>query len=266
VWGGYVHSSFIQLVETKMNGVQEYTSAGGMLTELTVPYSRPYTYSSANGWSSHRDFLYYYQSTHWVTDLVEGPNRQPWYQITDELWSGFIYYVPAGHLRPFTAEELAPISPNVPPNEKRIEISINRQELTAYEGDDVVFQAVISSGVDAPRTDRKLPTKTPLGIHFIESKMPSKHMGIGRRTDTLGDRALPGVPWTAFFAEGGYAIHGTYWHNNFGIKMSRGCINMRNEDAKWLFRWTTPVWDLESVADRSGWEARRRGTRVDVVE
>ena len=50
-------------------------------------------------------------------------------------------------------------------------------------------------------------------------------MGINRLTDTLDDNALPGVPWTMFFAEGGYAIHGTYWHNNFGVKMSRGSMS-----------------------------------------
>jgi lipoprotein-anchoring transpeptidase ErfK/SrfK len=53
---------------------------------------------------------------------------------------------------------------------------------------------------------------------------------------------LVGVPWTIFFHElsTGYAIHGTYWHNNFGWPMSHGCVNLRNADAKWLFRWSTP--------------------------
>ncbi|NIV94533.1 L,D-transpeptidase family protein, partial [candidate division KSB1 bacterium] len=43
-----------------------------------------------------------------------------------------------------------------------------------------------------------------------------------------------------FFVETGVALHGTYWHNNFGWPMSRGCVNLRTEDAKWLFRWTVP--------------------------
>jgi lipoprotein-anchoring transpeptidase ErfK/SrfK len=163
-------------------------------------------------------------------------------------------------------EELSPIATDVPDSEKRIEISIFLQELTAYEGDEVVLQTTISSGVDVPRRDKKLPTQTPTGIFFIESKTPSKNMGFSRLTDTLDDDALPGVPWTMFFAEGGYAIHGTYWHNNFGVKMSRGCINMRNEDAKWLFRWANPVWDPQAVVDTSNWKIIRRGTRVDIIE
>ena len=96
--------------------------------------------------------------------------------------------------------------------------------------------------------------------------MPSKHMGETRLTDDLGDPSLPGVPWTMFFAEGGYALHGAYWHSNFGAQMSRGCINLSMEDSLWLFRWTTPVWRPEEVVDLSGWEVRGRGTRVDVVE
>jgi hypothetical protein len=90
-------------------------------------------------------------------------------------------------------------------------------------------------------------------------------MGTSRLTDSLGDRALPGVPWTAFFAEGGYAIHGTYWHNNFGLPMSRGCINMRNSEAKWLWRWVNPAWDPE-VHSSADWEVRGLGTPVIVTE
>jgi lipoprotein-anchoring transpeptidase ErfK/SrfK len=48
---------------------------------------------------------------------------------------------------------------------------------------------------------------------------------------------LPGVPHTMFFYSG-YAIHGTYWHNNFGTPMSHGCINLTKADAAWLYSWT----------------------------
>ena len=48
---------------------------------------------------------------------------------------------------------------------------------------------------------------------------------------------LPNVPWTMYFY-GGYAIHGTYWHNNFGTPMSHGCVNMKIPEAKWLYNWT----------------------------
>jgi len=40
---------------------------------------------------------------------------------------------------------------------------------------------------------------------------------------------------------------------------------MSIEDSRWLFRWTTPVFNLEDVTDPGGWEVRGQGTRVDVV-
>ncbi len=50
-----------------------------------------------------------------------------------------------------------------------------------------------------------------------------------------------------FFHEAGYAFHGTYWHDNLGTPMSRGCVNMRIEDAKWLFRWVRPIHELNRI-------------------
>jgi lipoprotein-anchoring transpeptidase ErfK/SrfK len=43
------------------------------------------------------------------------------------------------------------------------------------------------------------------------------------------------------FIGDGVAIHSTYWHNNFGEPMSRGCVNASPEDSKWIFRWTEPI-------------------------
>ena len=54
-------------------------------------------------------------------------------------------------------------------------------------------------------------------------------------------------------------VYGAYWHDNFGYRMSAGCVNLRPKDAKWLYRWTTPVLDVGE------WHHYERGTRVDVV-
>jgi hypothetical protein len=40
---------------------------------------------------------------------------------------------------------------------------------------------------------------------------------------------------------GGYALHGTYWHNNFGQPMSHGCVNLETGNAQKLFEWAGPV-------------------------
>ncbi len=149
----------------------------------------------------------------------------------------------------------------MPPEKKRIEVSLARQEATAYEYDQVVFHTKISSGLPDNRKPEPgyIPTQTPVGEYRVQSKMPSKHMGDGRVTADIYAYELPGVPWTSFFVpETGVAFHGTYWHTNYGMMMSHGCINMKPEEARWVFRWCTPVTD-EKTIEKTGY-----GTQVIV--
>lgn len=262
VWGGYVHSAYLQLVETHFNRYLQSVPESGQLCEVTVPYTEAHIYNRWDGWKS----LYhlYYETTHWVTDIIEGPDNQPWYQITSELDKYLSYYVPALHLRPIPDDEISPLSPDVPAGNKRIEVNLGRQLLTAFEGNTNVYQARISSGIPSAEP---IPegTGTTRGKFNISSKSPSKHMGALRASGAPGEYSLPGVPWTSFFIyEYGVAFHGTFWHNNFGIPMSHGCVNMKNQDAKWLFRWTTPQWEVP-VIDRSAWDRRGFGTLVEVI-
>jgi hypothetical protein len=46
---------------------------------------------------------------------------------------------------------------------------------------------------------------------------------------------LPGVPWCSFFTGTGVAIHGTYWHNDYGRPRSHGCVNLPSMDAKFIY-------------------------------
>jgi hypothetical protein len=255
--GGYVHSALVQPVGIQFNEVLDGLPEGGRLSRLTVPSSQPYTFSSQNGWLREERYLLYFDSNHWLTDIVEGPDGEAWYQIT-EAWEQVQYYVAAKHLEPFADEELTPISPDVPAGEKHMEVSLAKQSLTAYEGNEIILKTSISSGVRDSSNNSGLPTETPTGTFNVNSKLSAKYMGASRLTDNLGDKFLPGVPWTAFFAEGGYAIHGAYWHNNFGAPMSRGCINVPPKKAQWLYRWMTPT------ADADEWEARGFGTRLVV--
>ena len=258
VWGGYLHSSHTQPVEYRLNPVLSYIPNKKQLAEVSVPFTKSMTYNSKDGWKPL--YTLYYQSTHWITDVTDGPDGEPWYKIVDEVDGKYIYYAPAAHFRPITAEELAPISPEIDQWTKHIEVSISTQTLTAYEGQKVVMKTNISSGMLTSSTLWKISTKTPSGTHNIESKMPSKHMGNGFMTDDPDAYELPGVPWCCFFVmDIGVAIHGTYWHTNFGNPMSHGCVNMRSEEAKWIYRWTIP---LATIDER---EKRGYGNVVKVI-
>ena len=122
-----------------------------------------------------------------------------------------------------------PVKPPVSGGKGRwIDVNLSKQRLTAYQGNTPVFSALISGGL--PRTP------TVVGRFKVNTKLTSTRMR-GPGYD------LPNVPYTMYFYRG-YAIHGTYWHNNFGRPMSHGCVNMRTSDAAWLFNWAsigTPV-------------------------
>jgi lipoprotein-anchoring transpeptidase ErfK/SrfK len=182
--------------------------------------------------------------------------------LTDERLQ-IHYYVPAAHIRPIFAADLAPIHTDVPAEEKRVIISISQQRLTAFEGNQVVLQASISSGLPDDgefESEKDVPTDTPIGSFRVVNKFPARHMGNGYITNDPEAYELPGVPWNMFFHESGYALHGTYWHNNFGTRMSHGCVNLRSEHAQWLFRWSEPRYQPGK------WYTAGRGTLVQVVE
>ncbi len=258
VWRGYIHSAHIQVVGYKLNPTVIALPKNGLLAEVTVPFTQAYTPQKTVDWTPV--YRLYYESQHWIVDIITGPDGNTWYLLKDELL-GAKYAVPAAHLRPVPADDIIPVSPDVPPDKKRIEVSISRQILTAYEYDSVIFQTKVSTGMPSiDKTKFKIPTDTPIGTFHIESKMPSKHMGDGNLTADLNAYELPGVPWVSFFEpETGVGFHGTYWHNNFGMTMSHGCVNMRTNEARWIFRWATPTSQIED------WEHRGYGTQVVVT-
>ncbi|MGI6258963.1 MAG: L,D-transpeptidase [Anaerolineaceae bacterium] len=238
-WGGYVFSGHLHEVRYEYNPLSRPNRASGQLAELTVPYSRSMYYQSPTGWEPL--WMYYYGTNHWVTDVIEGPDGRPWYQVEDQLGRTKTA-IPYEHLRFIDDAEFDPISPEVPPEAKFIDVSIPHQRMRAYEGDEIVFETKVSTGFP-----------TGAGKYAIKTKMPSKHMGDAVLTSNIRERIWMGVPWTCFFElEIGLATHGTFWHSNFGTPMSAGCINMRNSDAKWVYRWSYPVAPPENWATH-GW-------------
>ena len=107
--------------------------------------------------------------------------------------------------------------------ERRIEIDISDQKLTAWQGDVAVFETTVSTGKPGYRT---LPGKFKVYVKYEETRM----RGV--------DYDTPDVPWTMYYS-GAFAIHGAYWHNNFGTPVSHGCVNLRVPEAKALFEWAS---------------------------
>lgn len=254
---GYVHSAYLQRVEmAHLNTPLPAVPASGQLGEITVPFSQSLRKTQIYGWMPL--YRLYFGSVYWITSLEEGPDGEIWYGLTDDILH-IKYSIPAAHMRPIPASEISPLSPDVDPREKRIEVSLQEQRLTAYEGKQVVLETAVSTGIPrTPQSPDELPTDTPDGYFHVEVKVPSRHMGDGNLTSDIEAYELPGVPWVSFFHAIGIAFHGTYWHNNFGRMMSHGCVNMTNEDAKWLYRWSLPI------AEAENWNTMGHGTLVRV--
>ncbi len=250
VWGGYIHRARLQEVKILFNQPLASIEAGSpRLVEVTVPYAQPWRTTKLYGWQE-LDFRLYYGSVHWAEAIVDGPRGEPWYQIYDDL-TGFPYCINPTHTRPIPLENLTAITPETPLEKKRIEVNLSTQTLMAFEYDQQIFKTAISSGIpNGPRDATGIPTKTPDGEFHILEKMPNKHMGNGNLFADFTDYELPGVPWTCFFTTQGHAFHGTYWHQNFGVPMSRGCINMRTDEAMWLFRWAKPDHRIGRTSNR----------------
>lgn len=253
---GYVHSAYLQPVETRPNDIVYDIPESGRLAEVTVPISLAFFHSEVAGWEPV--YRLYYQSIHWVKKIDYGPNGQPWYGIEDDLLK-VIYYAPASHLRLIDPDELTPISPDVPEEEKLLIVDRGRQTVTAFEGENEVFHTDVSTGVPYRRGANGISTITPVGDFRISIKMPVRHMGDGNLTNNITAYELPGIPWPCYFTKTGVAFHGTYWHDNYGREMSHGCVNMRPEEAKWIWRWSTPLITHED------WIKNGHGTRVRVI-
>lgn len=164
---------------------------------------------------------------------VEG---ETWHKIMFDEWLRYPerateeWYVSADYVEIFYDEGALDYLGGSATGTKHILVDRSEQILRAYDGEELFMEVEISTGLEL--------TPTPRGTFHIFRKTPSRYMQ--GPLPYLVDQQyydLPGVPWTLYFTEGGAAIHGTYWHNNFGNAQSHGCVNLRPEEAEKLYRW-----------------------------
>jgi lipoprotein-anchoring transpeptidase ErfK/SrfK len=227
--GGYVYSGSIQPVRTVLNEPQPIPLHGA-LGEVSVPYTDAHLEANPETEVVYR---LYYETVHWVTASAVLADGSVWYALLDDKYNQQ-YFVRGEHIRLIPDGELAPLSPDLSLREKHIEVRLEEQLVLAYEKDNLVFATRAATG------GRRLSGTytTPVGEYITYHKRPTRHMATGDLASNGFD--LPGVPWVMYIKENGIALHGTYWHNDFGRPRSHGCINLTPQAAKWLYRWTLP--------------------------
>jgi lipoprotein-anchoring transpeptidase ErfK/SrfK len=272
---GYLWSPHVQMTRNQpdpapLNRLPDFAAGAGMWVEVSVPYvdlllDNPPVRSRAfqNGVPQRL----YYQQVIWVDQVRLDENDQIQYRLNEKSGSyGDIFWAPGAAFRVLTPEELAPLSPDVPPDQKRILINIAEdvQTLTCFEGNAEVYFCRVSAGqrADAQGNVQEF-SATPRGTFGTNWKLHSIHMS-GGASGVGWD--LIGVAWPCFFTVPGIAIHSTFWHNNFGGEyMSHGCVNLLAEDAKWVWRWTLPSVPYDAAEVRVDWTSENQ-TEVKVIE
>lgn len=143
---------------------------------------------------------------HWLKSddlrIAMKPSELPWYAQRDRRW---------------------------------LDVSILNQLLVAWEGDRPVFATLVSTGKDGLGDPRR-SLSTPQGEFRIQQKHVTTTMDSSAADNEF---ELREVPWVMYF-QGGYALHGAYWHDDFGRKRSHGCINLSPIDARYVFEWSLP--------------------------
>lgn len=237
---GYLYAPEVQPVKNILNvPLQELPlddeGKKGMWVEVTVPkLDMELTRPKADNSSWIRDNIgsayLYYSQVYWAGDIRQANGRTEYL-----LWEKYgalpdTYWVDAAACRPITAEEISPLHPDV--GDKKIRVRLGDQTLSAYEGGREVYFCEVSTGYIKEGEWLTTPGTAP-----VWRKMVGLHMSAGG----VSPYDSPGIGWTTLFTSDGQAIHAVYWHNNFGVALSHGCVNCRPEDAKWLWRWTNPT-------------------------
>jgi LysM repeat protein len=150
----------------------------------------------------------------------------------DQIYAGQVLIIPNATTQPVAVSDPGILTVTAPPavvlTGRSIIVDLSDSRAYAYENGTPVYSALASTGLPA--------TPTVLGDYAVYRKLESQTMsGPGYY--------LPGVPYILYFYQG-YALHGTYWHENFGRPMSHGCVNLRTEDALWFYNFAdigTPV-------------------------
>jgi hypothetical protein len=237
--GGYTHSAWIQPMQNYgAQPVVRDLPEWGFWGQICRPFTSARAAPRA---TAPEDYVFYYGTIHHVIDVVDDPAGGSWYQVYDELPPPTTHWVRAHHVRRLTEWDFRPINPHIPLEQKRIEIDRRAQSVICYENEQPVFFTRCASGNIFHYEDGTSEDfTTPDGEHVTLLKQPSRHMQGGLADDPSGFD-LPGVPWNTFFTYDGVAIHGTYWHNDYGITRSHGCVNVSPEAAQWIYRWTYPV-------------------------
>ncbi len=174
-----------------------------------------------------------------VYDAAEGEDGVIWYDIGGGRWieQTYLALVDADR-RP----------EDVPPGGFWVEVDLYQQTVAAYEGNRLVYATLASTGLPGFETNE--------GVFTVYARHEEWDMWGGEVGDDY--YYLQDVPHTMFF-DRDIALHGAYWHDNFGEVRSHGCVNLPPRSAEWIFYWS------ENAPDDTLWVSVHTSEESDIA-
>ena len=262
---GYVHSAWV--LPVRVYPLQPFirdVGEWGFWGEVSQPFTEAYAEPNPQ---SEQVYRFYGGTVYHIVDAFMDDYSTGWYKVYDEFppTDPTHQWVLARDVRRIPRPEIAPIHPFA--GKKRIEVDLDKQRLTCYEGERIAFTTLVASGLGRVEGEAETDLATHTGETCVLLKQPSRHMSnrpYPGGPPLAGDIFdLPGIPWNTFFDLSGTAIHGTYWHNDFGIRRSHGCLNVSIAAARWIYRWAYPIGGYEDDYIQSD---RRVGTPISIFD
>lgn len=206
---------------TVQNGFKEFWDATGGVDYLGNPLTEDFLAKGVNYQVFERGELAW-TAADGVTMVPVGSVLAKRYNLdtTGKTTSDFPTYSEDLFIPPAEPEPAV----NGVPGELWIDVNLSSEYLIVYDGTIDIAETYVSTGREG--------FETPTGTFYINSKIDSQTM-----EGVLGGEYynVPDVPWVMYFTDVGHALHGTYWHENFGAPMSHGCINLPMDFAAWLY-------------------------------
>ncbi len=151
---------------------------------------------------------------------IEYADGWEWYLVGPNQW---VQQIRVAKVKPIARPE------GVGPDDRWVAVDLYEQTAVAYEGDQMVFATLISSGLPRSGTREGL-------FRIYERHLATRMSGFAGQPQFY---YIEEVPYVLYF-DGDIGLHGTYWHDRFGYRQSRGCVNLSIMDAWWLHEWTAP--------------------------
>jgi L,D-transpeptidase catalytic domain/Bacterial SH3 domain len=165
-------------------------------------------------------------------DPVNG--NADWYRIDGGRYAGAVVHSSLLTRMAPPKEVVAPRPDDAPPGLGTIVVSRSAASLTYL---DVNNQPQFTTYVSLGRAG----VETPEGEYSTMGKYRFDNMSSNTVSNADHTYFLPNVPFVEYYRDGGYAIHSTYWHDQFGQVESQGCINVSWSDGAYLFGLTQPT-------------------------